>query len=94
MNKPRGGPSSGFGGPEGGSSEQATTAPKTKQPAPGRPDPLPGSPGPRRGSFYGLSIKGCKHFLITWTVFTRNPNLRSNLSNSTAQGPKIRDQNV
>ena len=28
----------------------------------GPPKPLPGPPGPPRGSFYGLSIKGCKHF--------------------------------
>ena len=33
-----------------------------RKPPPGPPKPLPGPPGPPRGSFYGLSVMGCKHF--------------------------------
>ena len=59
-----GGPGSGFGGPRGGLRSNVRSGKPLRlllrKPPLGPPKPLPGPPGPPRGSFYGLSIMGCK----------------------------------
>ena len=62
-----GGPGGGFGDPGGGflnnnSSSGLPLLLLLLKPPLGPPKPLPGPPGPPRGSFYGLSILGFKHF--------------------------------
>ena len=66
-----GGSGAGYDGPGGGfSGSRRSGKPRLllrlKKTPPGPQKPLPGPRGPPRGSFYGLSIMGCKCFSDLW----------------------------